>query len=35
MDQHGLLHSDGLIMAEHGNDVVLPNSIGKACKSTS
>lgn len=28
MDQHGLLHSDGLIMAEHGNDVVLPDSIG-------
>ena len=32
MDQHGLLHSDGLIMAEHGNDVVLPDSIG-ACES--
>ena len=32
MDQHGLLHSDGLIMAEHGNDVVLPNSIGRLVK---
>ncbi|WP_439021728.1 16S rRNA (guanine(966)-N(2))-methyltransferase RsmD [Bacillus thuringiensis] len=32
MDQHGLLHSDGLIMAEHGNDVVLPDSIGGLAK---
>lgn len=32
MDQHGLLHSDGLIMAEHGNGVVLPNSIGRLVK---
>ncbi|GAB6413806.1 16S rRNA (guanine(966)-N(2))-methyltransferase RsmD [Bacillus luti] len=32
MDQHGLLHSDGLIMAEHGNDVVLPDSIGGLVK---
>ena len=32
MDRHGLLHSDGLIMAEHGNDVVLPNSIGRLVK---
>ncbi|MGK8687797.1 16S rRNA (guanine(966)-N(2))-methyltransferase RsmD [Bacillus cereus] len=29
MDQHGLLHNAGLIMAEHGNDVVLPESIGR------
>ncbi len=32
MDQHGLLHNDGLIMAEHGNDVVLPESIGRLVK---
>ena len=32
MDQHGLLHNHGLIMAEHGNDVVLPESIGRLVK---
>lgn len=32
MDQHGLLHNAGLIMAEHGNDVVLPESIGRLVK---
>ena len=32
MDQHGLLHNDGLIMAEHGNDVVLPEAIGRLVK---
>ncbi|PGE19304.1 16S rRNA (guanine(966)-N(2))-methyltransferase RsmD [Bacillus toyonensis] len=32
MDQHGLLHRDGLIMSEHGNDVVLPDSIGNLVK---
>ena len=32
MDRHGLLHNAGLIMAEHGNDVVLPESIGRLVK---
>ncbi|MCU5682231.1 16S rRNA (guanine(966)-N(2))-methyltransferase RsmD [Bacillus wiedmannii] len=32
MDHHGLLHRDGLIMSEHGNDVVLPDSIGSLVK---
>lgn len=32
MDQHGLLHNAGLIMAERGNDVVLPESIGRLVK---
>ncbi|MCI0764541.1 16S rRNA (guanine(966)-N(2))-methyltransferase RsmD [Bacillus sp. TL12] len=32
MDQHGLLNKDGLIMAEHGDDVVLPETIGGLVK---
>ncbi|MEH7456794.1 16S rRNA (guanine(966)-N(2))-methyltransferase RsmD [Bacillus pseudomycoides] len=32
MDQHGLLNKDGLIMAEHENDVVLPETIGGLVK---
>ncbi|EJQ58377.1 16S rRNA (guanine(966)-N(2))-methyltransferase RsmD [Bacillus mycoides] len=32
MDQHGLLNKDGIIMAEHGDDVVLPDSIGELVK---
>ena len=32
IDQHGLLNKDGIIMAEHGDDVVLPDSIGELVK---
>lgn len=32
MDQHGVLKEDGLIMAEHENDVVLPETIGRLVK---
>ncbi|KEK25859.1 16S rRNA (guanine(966)-N(2))-methyltransferase RsmD [Bacillus gaemokensis] len=32
MDQHDLLKEDGLIMAEHGDDVVLPSTIGRLVK---
>ncbi|HEK9099290.1 16S rRNA (guanine(966)-N(2))-methyltransferase RsmD [Bacillus pfraonensis] len=32
IDQHGLLNKDGLIMAEHGDDVILPETIGGLVK---
>lgn len=32
MDQHGVLNEDGLIMAEHGDDIVLPETIGRLVK---
>ncbi|EMA6341290.1 16S rRNA (guanine(966)-N(2))-methyltransferase RsmD [Bacillus cytotoxicus] len=32
IDQHGLLNEDGLIMAEHGNEVILPETIGELVK---
>ncbi|MDM5156116.1 16S rRNA (guanine(966)-N(2))-methyltransferase RsmD [Bacillus sp. DX1.1] len=32
MEQHGLLNDDGLIMAEHEDDVILPDTIGRLVK---
>lgn len=32
IDQHRLLNEDGLIMAEHGDDVILPKTIGGLVK---
>ncbi|SFI60290.1 MULTISPECIES: 16S rRNA (guanine(966)-N(2))-methyltransferase RsmD [unclassified Bacillus (in: firmicutes)] len=32
MDQHGLLKEDGIVMAEHGVDVELPETIGRLVK---